>query len=50
MKPLGCAPYPQTRRHPRALVGADAPIHARVNVTIPKPTSYYWGPMRLMWL
>jgi hypothetical protein len=30
--------------------GADAPIYARVNVTIPKPTSYYWEPMQLMWL
>src|SRR5262245_26150509 len=25
MKPLGCAPYPQTRRHPRTAGGADAP-------------------------
>jgi hypothetical protein len=24
MKPLGCAPYPQTRRHPRAAAG---PMH-----------------------
>jgi len=24
MKPLGCAPYPQMRRHPRAPLGADA--------------------------
>jgi len=34
----------------RAAGGADAPIYARVNVTIPKPKSYYWEPMRLMWL
>ena len=25
MKLLGCAPYPQTRRHPRTAGGADAP-------------------------
>src|SRR5262249_44066975 len=25
MTPLGCAPYPQTRRHPRTAGGADAP-------------------------
>src|SRR5262249_19263406 len=25
MKPLGCAPYPQTRQHPRTAGGADAP-------------------------
>src|SRR5215470_6426772 len=25
MKPLGCAPYPQTRRHPRTAGGANAP-------------------------
>jgi hypothetical protein len=25
MKPLGYAPYPQTRRHPRTAGGADAP-------------------------
>jgi hypothetical protein len=25
MKPLGCAPYPQTRRHPRTAGAADAP-------------------------
>src|SRR5262245_39139452 len=25
MKSLGCAPYPQTRRHPRTADGADAP-------------------------
>src|SRR5215469_14791192 len=24
MKPLGCAPYPQTRRHPKTADGADA--------------------------
>src|SRR6516225_8190950 len=35
MKPPGCAPYPQTRRHPRAAAGPihpsmhDAPIYAR---------------------
>jgi hypothetical protein len=40
MKPLGCAPYPQTRlREPP--VEPMHPIYARVNVTIPKPTSYY---------
>ena len=32
--------YSQTRRIRRAAGGADAPIYARVNVTIPKPTSY----------
>ena len=42
--------YSQTRRIRRAAGGADAPIYARVNVTIPKPTSYYWEPMQLLWL
>jgi len=54
MKPPGCAPYPQTRPASESRVDPDAQppfnIYARLNLTIPNPTSYAWEPMQLMWL